>query len=597
MTATTDTPARQKTWRRLWKTFGPDLWRHRRKLVLAYLLSLISIGATVLSPWPLKSIIDHVISQQPFGWSLQHLTQGISSDGMVVLLSLSFVLLALIAALTGAANKIMIAQVRERLSLELRDKILVHIQKLPPSMRTAFKSGELVMRLVGDVNLFTRLQTKTLPVIFRHVYMMIFTLAMMFWIEPRLALLGLMVIPGLAFLAKRYGGPLKNSSRKKRHHEGDVAGLAQEIVNGLPTIQAIGSESYTRKRFEHTNARSLESGVRMIGVIVGMERTLQVAQGVAVALVTGGGALLVLRGQLTVGELTVFAAYMTQLLKPVEKINELASSVARGFAAVEKLLGLLETRPAVREISAGATISAVKGNFSLQNIWFYYPDAGVGSAPVLRGLNLKLVPGKLTVLVGSSGCGKSTLLHLLLRLYDPSLGQILLDGCPLKEMSLQSLRAQISVLLQTTHLFAGTIREALAAHTKEVSDNQLWDALAFVGLERFVRKLPAGLNAPLGEDAFNFSGGQRKRLSLARAFLLDRPILLLDEPVANVDAQSETIILDALDEIRPGKTCLAISHRPALVERADVVYRMLDGQVFEVADPKLNPCEYESVNL
>ena len=205
--------------------------------------------------------------------------------------------------------------------------------------------------------------------------------------------------------------------------------------------------------------------------------------------------------------------------------------------------------------------------------------AGRRHAPVLRGVNLKLVPGELAVLVGASGAGKSTLLSLLVRLFDPTSGQILLDGRPLPSITVRSLRQQIALMAQDTHLFAGSLREALAPTGEKLADKDVWKALAFVAMEDFVRAIPGTLDAMLGEDGVNLSGGQRQRLSLARAVLLDRPILLLDEPTSNVDADSEAVIASALGRMREGRTCLAITHRLSLFDHADVVYRLEDGRL------------------
>jgi ABC-type multidrug transport system fused ATPase/permease subunit len=198
---------------------------------------------------------------------------------------------------------------------------------------------------------------------------------------------------------------------------------------------------------------------------------------------------------------------------------------------------------------------------------------------VLRGVNLRLQPGELAMLVGASGAGKSTILSLLVRLFDPTSGEILLDGRPLRSLTVRSLRAQMAMMSQDTHLFAGSLREALTPTGERLPDARIWDALALVAMEDFVRGVPGTLDAPLGEDGVDLSGGQRQRLSLARAFLLDRPILLLDEPTSNVDPESEAVIAAALDRLRRGRTCLAITHRLSLFDRADVAYRLEQGRI------------------
>ena len=217
----------------------------------------------------------------------------------------------------------------------------------------------------------------------------------------------------------------------------------------------------------------------------------------------------------------------------------------------------------------------------LRDVWFAYEDR---KRPVLNGVNLRLQPGELTVLVGVSGAGKSTLFSLLVRLFDPTRGEILLDGRPLPSIRLRSLRDQFAILSQDTHLFAGTIRSVLGPRDRPAGDGELWRALELVALDRFVREAPEQLDTPLGEDGVNLSGGQRRRLALARAFLLRRPILLLDEPLANVDAESAAVILDAIDELRETCTCFAVTHEASLAARADRVYRLVEGRLVRGAD-------------
>ncbi len=467
--------------------------------------------------------------------------------------------------------------------MSLRDRLLAHLQTLPPTFRTHNRSGELVLRLVDDSDLFVRVLTKTLPVLFQNVSTVLLILVVMLWLDLRLAAFGVVLVPALAAVIRHYSKSLWAASRDKRRHEGKVSGLAQEIVRGLPVTQALGGERQARTRFERRNRKRLRAGVEETRVAVAMEQTLQIAQGFALALMTGAGALLVLRGQLTVGELTVFAAYVAQLLKPIEKLNDLSETAGRGFAGGERLLALLAQEPAVADAPGAVEVARTRGLVEFRNVWFKYPEEDARDERaeyVLRGVDMRLEPGRLAVLLGPSGAGKSTIMSLLVRLYDPTGGDVLLDGRPLREITLRSLRAQVAVMTQDTHLFSGSLRRALIPDGAEPTEERIWEALALVALDDFVRELPRRLETKLGEDALNLSGGQRQRLSLARAFLLDRPILLLDEPLANVDDASAAVILRALDRLRPTRTCLAITHQTQLLDYADVVYRLEDGRVY-----------------
>ena len=563
---------------RLLKTFGRDLWAHRGPLGWSYFLRTLAIGAALFAPWPLKLIIDHVITS--------HSTP--RPDRMVMWMAGLFLFVTVCGAIANAAEKNISARIRERLTLSIRDRLLGHLQTLAPTFRNDNRSGELVLRLVDDSDLFVRILTKTLPLVFQQFATLLLTLVVMFVVDVRLGLLASVLVPVVAVVCRHYSRRLWTASRQKRKHEGRVSGLAQEIVRGMPVIQALGREGYARNKFANINVKRLKAGVEETRVAVRMERTLQIIQGVALALVTGGGALLALHGQITIGELTLFTAYVAQLLKPIEKLNDLAETSGRGFAGGERLLALLEQEALVKDSPGAIELRRAVGVIEFRNVWFEYPDISVGRGVVLRGINLRLEPGRLAVLQGESGAGKSTILSLLVRLFDPLEGEILLDGVPLRQIKLKSLRSLVAIMTQELHLFSGTLRSVLMPTEMELSEACLWDALSLVALDEFVRALPHKLDTPLGEDGLNLSGGQRQRLSLARAFLLDRPILLLDEPLANVDAASAAVILKALDRLRAGRTCLAITHESTLLDYADDVYCLKDGRIVEPEDTRTN---------
>lgn len=571
--------AQRPAWWRVVRAFAPDWWQHRRLLAVSYVCSLAAVGTLVLAPWPLKILIDSVLGTHPLPGPLALHAAALSPTGQIVVLAAAVALIAAMRSVFSTIEKYVNARIRESMVLKLRDRLLGHVQTLPSTLGTDERSGEIVLRLVDDVRMVTRLFSATAPLLFRHLAALVITFAAMFWLEPRLGLLGLAIVSILAWLIRGYADSLREASQHKRRREGDVAGLAQEIIRGLPSVQVMGAEGWTRERFEHANAQSLDAGVHEARIAARMERVVTIVSGLAVALVIGAGGLLVLAGDMTIGGLIVGAAYITQLLRPVAKINELGSAVTRGLARGDQLLALLDRTPCIRDRSDAVDIERARGRVELRDVSFAYaPDLrGQAEAPVLRDVNLCLEPGKLTVLVGPSGSGKSTLVALLLRLFEPSSGTILLDGMPYPRIRLQSLRAQFAVMLQETHLFKGSLRDALRPLDREVSDAELWEALGHVVLDDFARTLPGGLDAHLGEAGMNLSGGQRARLSLARALLLDCPILVLDEPLANVDPESQRIIVNALDRVRHDRTCLAVTHQSALVEQADVIAR-LDGQ-------------------
>ncbi len=558
------------------RAFAPALWQNRRALAGSYILGFLAVAVALLAPWPLKILIDSVLGARPMPWWIDQVAAGLSSARMVLILAAATALIALVAALLSAIQRMIDARVRERMALALRDRTLAHAQRLSLMLGTNDRSGELVLRLIDDSRQVVKLLTKSAPLIFRHMTTVLATLAVMGWLDIRVGLLGLAVLVILSWLARHHAEPLAKAAMAKRRAEGAVAGLAQEILRGMTSVRALGAEATVRERFRAGNAESLRAGVDETRFATVMERDMQIASGLAMALVIGVGGLLVVDGELTIGTLTVITAYMLQLLKPVEKINELASAVARGLARGEHLLALLNRVPDIQERPGAIDIVKAEGHLTFDNVSFAYPASNPDGAPVpvLEAVNLCLERGSLTVLVGPSGSGKSTLIGLMLRLFDPTHGEIRLDGTPFPDLTLASLRAQFAVMVQDTYLFAGTLREAICTTGMDHTDADLWAALDLVALTDDIRALPDGLDSRLGENAGNLSGGQRARLSLVRALLLDRPFLLLDEPLANVDPASQDIILAALADMRATRTCLAVTHQMALTDQADVVLRL-----------------------
>ncbi|HXI28037.1 MAG TPA: ABC transporter ATP-binding protein [Vicinamibacterales bacterium] len=571
-------PPRRRPAREVLRWATPIALEHRTLLASAYAFRIAGVALGLATPWPFKVIVDNVLSQRPAPKLLRTIGLGhTSAETLVLAMAAAIVLTAVARAFVESCHAVRSARFRERLNTDMRDRMMGHLQQLPPTIRVTHRSGELALRLVGDVDQFVRFLARTVPTIIEYLLTTAATLALMLWLQPELTLFAALLMPGLAAIVRVYGTRLGQASRERRRREGEVAGLAQEIVRGLPVIQALGGDDHARQRFRLLNANSLDAGVAESRVASDMERAIRIAHGLATAVLVAGGALLVLNGRLTLGALTVLATYLTQLLKPVERLNDVAETTSKGLAAGERLLALLEQQPAIQDAPDAVAIARARGVLELRDVCFSYGDSR--RTAVLRGVNLRLVPGELAVLVGASGAGKSTLLSLLVRLFDPSSGDIRLDGRPLPAYTLRSLRQQIAMMSQDTHLFAGSLREALTPTGERLADADIWRALALVAMEDVVRGIPGTLDAPLGEDGINLSGGQRQRLSLARAFLLDRPILLLDEPTSNVDPESEAIIASALSRMRDRRTCLAITHRLSLFDHADVVYRLEDGQI------------------
>ncbi len=534
-----------------------------KRVVAAYSAMLLGIGLTLLMPWPLKFIIDSVLAGKGGVAILAPLTD---SQQLLVLAG-SIGVLAAIAAFVQALEKVLHAKLREQFSYNLRDDLVQKVIRLSRATQQSEMSGELTMRLSSDSQQVSRLFCKTLPMAAKHLLTAAATLISIIAISLPLGIASFLVAAILTALVASYGPRLARVSATKRRQEGRVSAHTQETINGIEHIQAMALEKQSRNRYLETAAAGLKAGVDEIRMAVRLERSSQILAGISLALVAGIGGIAVINGHLLLGELTVCLSYIALLLKPIEKINELAVSISRGLARADRVSQLFaaDTTP---EVSMGAVLTEKVSRIDCVNLGFHYPDS---DDDIVQGLNHSFRSGECTSIAGPSGCGKSTLLRLLLGLQLPTSGALSANGKNYDDLERSSLRSQFAVLLQDAHLFAGSVRSIVTEANPQATEGAIRKVLKDVYLLHEIEALPLGLETPVDEAGARFSGGQKARLLLARALLSERPVLLLDEPFANLDEESRRIILACLTEAKKRCILIIVTHEQALLGLADHV--------------------------
>jgi ATP-binding cassette, subfamily B, bacterial len=548
------------------KRFMPFLSPQKKRLALILLTSLLASAFAIAAPVPIKLVIDKVLAGNTLGALLTQLTPA----GQIAVLAGVSALLAALAALLSALEKTISARAREQLTRDIRLACLNRFLALTPLCTTADRQGELGLRLIDDGQQVARLFTKTGPVILRYVLVFLMALGALAWVNLWFGLLAAGIALFLSIMVRIAARPLSLAARAKRKEEGQVAAGAQEILRLLPFIQASGAEAEIRDGFDRTNQNALATGVAETVAAVRLERIMQIANGMALALVVGVGGYLALRGAVTAGDLAIAIIYLNQMLKPLEKINELASAITGATSRAGRLAELLD-RPDPMDRSGTHQVERADGNIALSGVGFAYP----GGKPMELG-TINLPAGSVIALSGPSGAGKSTFLALLTRLFDPTKGALSLDGLRYPDWRLDSIRSQFALAPQSPPLLAGSVREWLSLGNGTPNDAACEEALAAVALDRMIR-LRGGLDTLIHEGGAGFSGGEQARLSLARALLADRPVLLLDEPLANVDQASAAIILAALAREKGQRTIFIISHQPIPADLVDIQLDMRDG--------------------
>ena len=567
----------------------PSLWRivryawpairRQRALIIGSFLALFAeIGLRLLEPWPLKFIFDRAIVSSHHGRS-----PGISAlDGVdpLTLVSLAALAVVTITALRAVAaywNTVGFALIGNRVLVEMRDVLYRHLQGLSLSFHNKGRSGELAVRVVNDVALLQDATVTALLPLLGRCLIVIGMLTVMCWLQLELALFALAMVP-LFWLSTGYlGRRIREVSRRQRQREGAMAATATESIGAIKVVQALSLEQTFAQAFAAHNQKSLKQGVQAKRLEANLERSVDVLIAIGTALVLWRGGWLVLRHALSPGDLLVFLAYLKNAFKPVQDFAKYVGRLAKAAAAGERVLDVLEQTPDVQDLPGAVRAPAFRGGVRFSGVSFDYEPG----QSVLENIDFEVHPGQHVALVGSSGIGKSTLVSLLLRLYDPLRGQVMIDGRDIREYTLESLRAQISVVLQDSILFAASVRDNIAFGAADASGDKIEVAARLGNAHEFIVALPQGYDTTIGERGVTVSTGQRQRIAIARAAIRQAPILVLDEPTTGLDEENERSVIEALERLAQGRTTFLITHNLQLASRFDLIISLEGGRVRE----------------
>jgi ATP-binding cassette subfamily B protein len=556
----------------------PSLWKHRLWVGGGLAALLIEVTFRALEPWPLKFIFDRLFHGPRHGkWSDFAVLEGLDSSVLIVSAGLALLATAAVRALASYVSTMVFVRVGNSVLTELRTEVYRHLQCLSLSFHRRARNGELVLRIMGDVNLLKDVVVTAVLPLLANFLVLVCMFGVMFWLNARLALLALLVLPLVGLWTVRLGRQIREAARKQRKRDAGLAATAAETFAAIPIVQALCLEGRFADTFLRRNQESNRSDFQSARLSAALERSTTFFVAAGTASVVWYGASLVLRGDLTPGELLVFMAYLKTALRPVQDLSKFTGRLAKAAAASERVFNLLQTTAEVRDLPDARPAALFQGAIRFEDVCFAYESG----RPILEHLNFEIQPGQRVALVGPSGIGKSTIVNLLLRFYDPLQGRVAIDGTDLRQYTLSSLRPQISVVLQDTLLFAASIRDNIAYGTPDTTDQEVESAARLANAHAFIQALPQGYDTVLGERGLTLSGGQRQRLAIARAAIRQAPILLLDEPATGLDRTNERMVLEALKRLSEGRTTIIITHDSLLAARADLILLLEHGRVRE----------------
>ena len=555
------------------------LGNQRSSMWLAALCLLGVIAMDLIAPWPLKIIFDHVLLNHPLPAWLSPL-QGLLALGTWPALLAMAGAIAAIALLAGVFSYLQLfktAQIGYSITYRLRSLLFTHLQRLSLAFHHRSRSGELLTKVASDTNQLRDMFADWALNFAAQLLTLVTMLGVMFWLNWRLAavvaatLLPLMAV--IYVLNKR----VKITTRDQRKFEGRMTSRLNEVLSSIALVQAFGRQSHEEARFQAEIEAHYESGIRNARTAGAITKAIAVVCAAGTAATVLLGAQQVLAGRLTPGELLIFLAYVGSLFKPVRDLGKLSAKFARAAVSAQRVNEILETEPEIDDAPDAIEIGRPAGEIVFEDVCFGYADG----RPVLDHVSLRIAAGEHVALVGPSGSGKSTLLALLLRLYEPSCGRILIDGIDIRRFTRESLRHAIGIVPQDNMLFAVSVRENIAYGHPQASPEAIEEAARDARAHEFIVDLPEAYDTEIGERGSNLSGGQRQRLCLARALVKAPSILVMDEPTASVDASSARLIHEAVARVHRNRTLITISHEYADMAAYDRILVLEHGRLVE----------------
>jgi len=554
-------------------------------LLLYLLLVIVQAVLVVLQPWPTKMVIDNVLGEQPYSTELlAWMPVADQIDKLTMLMVLVVALLAIFIMQRGVLlfQTWVASTVGNRLNYSVGRELFDHLQNQSQYFHSRKRSGDLLHRITEDCIFVRKLTMEVCIPTFSAITTLVLMVLIMLSMHWQMTLIALLAAVPMPLTIKWLSQKLTNASYDYQAAESMVMAHAEQGYSSLPIVQAFNRSQDSSRRFAALTDTALLRYMRSIFIQLQFEISVNTATAMGTALMLVVGGFAVIDGELSVGELVVFIAYLVALYQPVQSLAYMAAGVADAKAKSMRINELLDHDDRVVEHNNAQQLYADSGNdghvVEFDDVRFAYES----ESGVLDGISLKIEAGETVALVGSSGSGKSTLASLLLRFYDPQHGQIRVAGQDIRELTLSSLRASIAMVLQDPFLFPMSVAQNIAYARPAAHRADIVEAARLANADEFIKALPQGYDTELSEQGTSLSGGQRQRLSIARALLKDAPILVLDEPTSALDVKTEGELLEVLERLRAGRTTLIIAHRLSTIRNADRIAVMDKGRIIEI---------------
>jgi len=558
-----------------------DLIRpYRGWLIIVFVAMLIETAMSIAAPWPLKIIIDNVVGKHKLpeflSW-LRDLSFGEHTMALAGVAAVGVVLIAVIGAVAGYIDNYYTESVAQYVANDLRHRLYHHLQRLSLKYYDTHQIGNMLSTITSDVGTIQSFASTALLSILVDALTIVGMVGVMLYLNFDFALVAVGVTPFLLMFVARFKKAVKKATHEVRKRQSDIVGVLQQGLESVRTVEAFGRQDTEEGRLDAASMESVKAALKARRVKSLLSPIVSVTVALCVAFVLWRGAGLILKDAMTIGALTVFLSYLNKFFKPVQDLAKMTNVIAQAAVGMERIQAILDADTIIPQKPNARDPGHLKGRIVFEHVAFAYDPA----APVLRDINLTIQPGQRIGVCGPTGGGKSTVLSLIPRFYDPTIGRVLIDGVDVTDYKLDLLRAQIGFVLQDTVLFAGTIRDNIAYGRLEATPEEIIEAARMANAHDFISQMPHGYDSTVGERGLTLSGGQRQRIGIARAVVRNSPILILDEPTAALDTESEKLVMEALERLMKGRTVITIAHRLSTIRDADKIVVLKGGYVAE----------------
>jgi ABC-type multidrug transport system fused ATPase/permease subunit len=554
---------------------------YRGTLIVILLAMLVQTAMSVAGPWPLKIILDNVVGTHKLAPWLDDLLRPILSGGSKMQIAAAAAIAAVVIAVLGAGASYIAnyytTSVGQWVANDLRLRTYHHLQQLSLSYYDSHQTGTLLSTITSDVQTIQSFASSSTLGILVDILTIVAMLFIMFWLNWDFTLIAVAVTPFMLLLVSRFKKVVKKATHEVRKEQSKIVSVVEAGLQSMRVVKAFGRQDLAEEELAEVSEATVAASLKARRVKALLSPIVAITVALCTAVVLWRGSALILAGIMTAGALTVFLSYLNKFFKPVQDLATMTNTIAQAAVGVDRIRGILDADDIIPEHPDAREAGTIAGDIEFEHVAFAY----TADAPVLKDVNFKIKAGQLVGVVGPTGGGKSTIVSLIPRFYDPASGVVKIDGVDVREYKFRSMRDQIGYVLQETVLFEGTVRDNIAYGRKGVTEAQIVEAAKLANADEFIARMPHGYDTMVGERGETLSGGQRQRIGIARAVIRNNPILILDEPTAALDTESERLVIDALEKLMKGRTVITIAHRLSTIRDANRIIVLKEGVVAE----------------